>query len=156
MTISKKLKKFLDEKGVDYKVTSHPPAYTAQEIAGKQHVPGSQVLKPVIVRCGEEYIMCVLPSTHFIDFEKLEKCTNLHDLELADEEALASLFPDDELGAEPPIGPLSGIETLVDSSIESESEVYFNAGNHEEMIWMKKKDFIDLSKPSVKNFGRHI
>lgn len=42
MPIPKKLKAVLDDAKVPYKVYTHPLAYTAQEIAEKQHVSGKE------------------------------------------------------------------------------------------------------------------
>ena len=50
MTISAKVKQYLDENGVDYQIAEHPLAYTAAEVAESQHIPGKQMIKAVIVK----------------------------------------------------------------------------------------------------------
>ena len=45
-----KLTAYLDEQNVGYQVITHPPAYTAQEIAASAHIPGRQLAKSVMVR----------------------------------------------------------------------------------------------------------
>ena len=49
MAILKKLKAILDEAKVPYEIYNHPLAYTAQEIAAKQHVSGNELAKVVMV-----------------------------------------------------------------------------------------------------------
>ena len=51
----------------------HARAYTASETAGAQHVPGEQMIKAVVVKSNGNYMMCVLPAIHMIDFDKLKK-----------------------------------------------------------------------------------
>ncbi|TMB50054.1 MAG: deacylase, partial [Deltaproteobacteria bacterium] len=45
MPILRKLKEHLDANGVAYEVRTHSPAFTAQEIAAAQHVPGREMAK---------------------------------------------------------------------------------------------------------------
>ena len=47
MPILSRLKVMLDEAKVFYEVYTHPLAYTAQEIAEKQHVSGKELAKVV-------------------------------------------------------------------------------------------------------------
>jgi Ala-tRNA(Pro) deacylase len=157
MAISKKLKEILEEKGVQYEAEEHPAAYTAQEIAGAQHVPGDRLLKSVIVRKEDgEYIMVVLPSTRLVDFDKLSALTKDKKLELANEDELGKLFPDYELGAEPPFGNLYGLKVYADRSIEESDEVYFNGGSHTDTVKMELSDYIDITQPIMGDIGRHI
>ena len=52
---------FLDEMGINYRTSRHPIAYTAQDLASAEHVPGRQVIKPVIVKADGRFVMCALP-----------------------------------------------------------------------------------------------
>ncbi|MBI3061479.1 MAG: deacylase, partial [Deltaproteobacteria bacterium] len=45
MPILRKLKEILDEAKVAYEVYNHPSAFTAQEIAASQHMPGREMAK---------------------------------------------------------------------------------------------------------------
>ncbi len=40
MPMLTKLKEFLDANGAAYEIRSHLPAFTAQEVAAAEHVPG--------------------------------------------------------------------------------------------------------------------
>ena len=51
------------------------------------------------------------------------------------------MFPDCELGAIPPVGMLYDIDTVVDDSLLEQPDIYFEAGDHEHMIHMKRKAF---------------
>jgi len=49
MPILAKLKQALDEAKISYEVFNHPLAFTAQEIAAKQHVSGREIAKVVVL-----------------------------------------------------------------------------------------------------------
>ncbi len=157
MAIAEKLKRFLDEKGVSYEVTEHPAAFTSQEIAGAQHVPGQQLLKPVIVKDGGgTFHMIVVTTNQLVDFDKFQAVSKVEDANLASEEEVGKLFPDFELGAEPPLGELYGLKVYVDRSIEENEHVYFNAGSHTSLVKMPLSDFLSITKPIMGDVGRHI
>src|SRR5947207_13257056 len=103
---------FLDELGVQYRVSRHPTPYTAQDLAAAEHIPGRKVIKPVIIKADGEFVMCALPASHRVDLDTLRQQLQCNDLQLADENELNELFPQCELGAEPPIGKLFGMPTV--------------------------------------------
>ena len=49
----------------------------------------------------------------------------------------------------PPFGNLFGLKVVVDSALEKDEYIYFNAGNHVQTVRMKYKDFAELVKPQV-------
>jgi hypothetical protein len=53
MPIMKRLKDLFDETKIPYDIYNHPLAYTAQEIAQKQHFSGDQTAKVVMLKPGE-------------------------------------------------------------------------------------------------------
>ena len=156
MSISPKVKKFLDEEKVKYEISEHPLAYTASEVAGVQHIPGKKMVKSVIVKSGKDFIMCVLPAIHLVDFSKLKKALNSKDLVLADEEEIATLFPDYDVGAEPPFGQLYGLKVVADNILDEDEEIVFNAGTHTDVVKMKFSDFKKIVKPTLASIGSHI
>ena len=156
MAIAGKIKKFLDEKHVTYQILQHSLAYTAMEIAGAQHVPGKQMIKSVIVNADNRFIMCVLCSTYRINFAKLKKILGVKDLYLATETEVEQLFPDLEIGAEPPFGGLYGLETYIDRAVSENEIIVFNGGTHTETIKMNFNDFSRLANAKTANFAERI
>ena len=77
-------------------------------------------------------------------------------VDLADEEAMRQIFGDCELGAEPPIGRLYGIPTLMDESLFADDRVTFQAGTHCDAITMSLADYRRVAQPEVAYFGRHV
>lgn len=151
----KELRTYLHDHKVKYRVVTHSPAYTSQELAARQHVPGKQLAKVVMVKVGGESIMAVLPASHRIDVSRLEAAIGkpVH-LESVDE--FAPLFPGCETGAEPPFGPLFGLEVWVDSALAENEEIVFNAGTFREAVHMRYDDYIRLVQPHVATFAQHL
>lgn len=156
MTISARIKQYLDENNIDYQTAEHPLAYTAAEVAESQHIRGKQMIKSVIVKSDETFIMCVLPAIHMIDFEKLQNVLEKENLRLAEEEELYKLFPEYEIGAEPPFGHLYGLKVYADKILENEEEIVFNAGTHKDVVKLKFRDYKRLSDPIIADIGTHI
>lgn len=156
MNIALKIKELLEIEKVPYEILEHSLAYTATEIARAQHLPGHQVVKSVILNADGKWILCVLSSTHKIDFEKLKNSLAFEDASLADEGIVAALFPGCEVGAMPPFGQLAGIPVYVDSNLSENETIAFNAGTHTELIKLKFKDFMRIVKPTLGDFSKHI
>lgn len=147
---------FLDELGLAYRSSHHPTAYTAQDLASVEHVPGRQVIKPVVVKADGRFVMCALPASHRVDLGALRQQLDAENVTLADEPKLSELFPDCELGAEPPIGRLYDMPTLMDESLIADARVTFQAGTHSDAITMSLADYRRAAQPEMGYFGRHI
>lgn len=156
MSVSQKIKAYLDKENVGYQVLEHSLAYTAMEIAGSQHVPGRQVIKTVIVKADNKFVMCVLPAIHYIDLYKLQDILKTKNVQLATEEEISKLFPEYEVGAEPPFGHLYNLPVYADKVLEVDEDIVFNAGTHTDMIKIKWKDYQRLSRPTIVDIGIHV
>src|SRR5439155_11904461 len=107
------LPSLLDEMGVNYRLSRHDTAYIAADLAHAEHVPGRKVIKPVVIKADGQFVMCALPASHRIDLDTLREQLQANDIELAGERDMTELFPECEMGAEPPIGRVCGIPTLM-------------------------------------------
>ena len=148
MSMSARLKSFLDENKVQYTLMSHSPAYTAQAAAATLHVPGKELAKTVVLRAGEETVLAVLPASFHVDLKKLGGLVGKA-LRLATEQEFGDLFPDCELGAMPPLGNLYSLRVFADESLAADEEIVFNAGTHRDAIRMRYADFARLTSPAV-------
>ena len=146
---ARKLKAFLDSRGVKYVSIRHSPAYTAPEIAAFTHVSGSDFAKTVIVKIDGQMAMAVVPANRKIVLSELRDMLLSDKVELATEDEFISRFPDCELGAMPPFGNLYGMPVYIDKSLSGHSQIAFNAGTHHEVIKMAADDFAQLVNPIV-------
>lgn len=156
MTVSRQLKKFLDGAGVSYKVTKHPEAFTAQEVAAAEHVPGKAMAKVVIVLADKKPVMTVLPASYRVDFKKLKKLLGAKSVGLASEDEFGGLFPDCEVGAMPPFGEMFDLPVYSDQVLREDERVTFNAGTHTETVTVAYADFERLANPTVGDFADHV
>jgi Ala-tRNA(Pro) deacylase len=147
---------FLDESAVRYKVTEHPPAFTAQQIAAVEHEQGQYVAKPVIVKADGKFMVCVLSACYKIDMGALKSQLGAKSVELAKEKDIGKIFDDCELGAEPPFGNLYDLPTIMDKSLEKDDHITFQAGTHEKAIRMRMNDYRKLVEPKVLEFSYHM
>jgi len=147
---------FLDKEGVKYELTEHKPTFTAQHMAAEEHEPGKYVAKPVIVEADGKNIMCVLAAPFKIDLRKLKGQLGAKKVELVEEKDIGELFPDCELGAEPPFGNLYDLPTVMDNALERDDHIKFQAGSHEKAIRMDMADYKKLVAPNVLEFSYHL
>ena len=152
MTMSARLKTYLDDNHVHYTLMSHSPAYTAQAAAATLHVPGKDLVKTVVVTAGDQPALAVLPASFHVNLKKLSELAG-KPVRLASEQEFISLFPDCELGAMPPFGQLYKLPVYADRSLEADEEIVFNAGTHRDAIRMKYADFKKLAEPKVADFA---
>ena len=149
MPILKRLKEVLDDAKIPYEVYNHALAYTAQEIAAKQHFPGNEMAKVVMLEADEELVMGVIAGNHKIDPDTARASLGVSRVRLATEGEFRSRFPECEIGAMPPFGNLFGLKVYVDPALTKDEYIYFNAGNHVQTVRMRYKDFAALVKPQV-------
>lgn len=149
----KRLTEFLDGNNTRYVVVIHSPAYTAQEIAARAHVPGRELAKTVMAKVDGAMTMLVLPASSMVNFTAVRQEALAGKAELATEVEFKGLFPDCEVGAMPPFGNLFGIPVLVDRALLEDEEIAFNAGTHKELVRLAYADFARLVKPKVMSFG---
>src|SRR5690606_15284780 len=126
----------------------------AQTLAAVEHVPGIQVIKPVVVEADGQYMICALPASHRIDLEELRRQLEVDHVRIVSEEELQNAFADCELGAEPPIGRLYGLPTIMDSSLLNDDRVTFQAGTHDSAVTMRLADYRRIAQPEIAHFGR--
>jgi len=154
MPLSERIRTFLDSHNTPYSVTTHPSVFTARQVALAEHLPARTVAKTVMIFGDGEYHMIVVPASRLVDLQEACPMIGLTHLRLASEEELAQVFPDCEVGAMPPLGPVYGFAVYLDGSLAAEEEIAFNAGNHRDVIHMKTADFRKLVNPTVVSIVR--
>ena len=145
---AEKLREYLLTRGVPYEVHEHPLAFTTSRVAEVEHVSGKEIAKPVILMADDHFVMAVVPGHKHVDLHKAREAFRCEDLRLADEAEFADAFVDCERGAEPPLGHLYGMETIVDLRLDS-PRVTFRGGSHTQTITMGLEDYRDAAHALV-------
>jgi Ala-tRNA(Pro) deacylase len=119
------------------------------------HLPGEFVAKTVVLHADDQFVLAVLPATHYVDLPMTRAALGSNSVKLALEQELGNRFPDCELGAIPPFGSEYGMETLVDEALTHDETIAFEGNSHEEAFCMQYTDFEQIEQPHVAEFSRH-
>lgn len=155
MSIPATLVAHLNQAGVDYRVVAHPHSESSMRTAEVAHVSGEHVAKGVLLKDAEGYVLAVLPATYSVTLGSVHDLLH-RPLETAPETDLQVVFTDCELGAVPALGVAYQVETIIEESLRGLPEIYFEAGDHEELIAVSGADFKRLvEKSPFLKFGAH-
>jgi Ala-tRNA(Pro) deacylase len=94
-----------------------------------------------------EKMIAVLPVVAKLDTELMAEGLGKKRVRPIAEEQFAALFPDCELGAEPPLGRLYQLPVVVDARYAEGKTILFRAGSHEETVEMRFDEYQALERP---------
>ncbi len=152
MALPKRVKQYLKQSRVKYKISRHKEAFTAQEVAARQHVSGKQLAKVVLVKAND-FVMMVLPANLLLDIKKVKKILKSKSVRLAKETEIEKYFPDCEIGAMPPFGNLYDLTVYIDKSLTENEKIVFRAGDYTHTIAINYEDLARLIEPRIEEFG---
>jgi Ala-tRNA(Pro) deacylase len=144
---------FLRAQEVAFETVLHAPAFTAQKRAKCLHVPGRNLAKSVLLSGPRGHVLAVLPATHQVDLAALAQALG-GPVRLAASAEVGAVFRDCEWGVLTPFGTLYGLPTLLDSSIDPDGHIIFEAHLHVTAIRMRCRDFERLERPRRLPFAR--
>lgn len=137
------LQAFFESHPLNYSVVSHDYTESSQRTAAAAHRTGYKLAKSVLLKDDKGYLLAVLPACHRLHLGQLHHALD-RNLGLATETEVSTLFGDCALGAIPPAGVLYDLDTIVDEALLEQDDIYFEAGDHEQLIHMKRADFSKL------------
>ena len=147
MSLSPCVESFLSQNHTPFNLLEHPHSKTSLQTAHCAHVTSATLAKAVIVKHQDDFMMCVLPSSHVLVMNWLN-----HDYDgnyqLATENELTALFPDCESGAVPPLGQAYGMKVVWDNALRHAEEIYCEAGDHRHLINISRNEFLTLMEES--------
>lgn len=129
---------------VDFSILRHQPSATSAETAHKANVAESQLAKAVALRDELGPLLAVMPANRRLDLERLREQLRRPSLRFMSEEELSAVFFDCEEGAVPPVGPDYRVPTVVDKALMTKDDIYFEAGDHEELVHVDRTGFRKL------------
>lgn len=143
MDMSPTLLSQLVKQKIPYVTVHHPVTVSSLNTAHSAHIPEKNLVKSVLLRDEQGYMMALVPSNRYVYISKLNDLLN-RKLELAGEDECKELFNDCESGAIPPVGTAYGIQTVIDKDLQDCADVYVESGNHEDLIHMSGQAFQEL------------
>jgi Ala-tRNA(Pro) deacylase len=131
-----------------YELVRHPRTLTSTETAQAAGVPGDRLAKPVVVEDDERYMVVVIPASHRLKFTALHNALG-RQCGLATEREVEALFEDCERGAVPAVAQAYGLDVFVDDALLGLDDVYFEAGDHVELVHLNGDDFRRLMRDAT-------
>ncbi len=143
MTVAITLQHYLDRLGIDYELVKHPYSISGLDTAEKAHIPAEKLAKSIMLEDEGGYLMAVCSASKRIKLGDLYREINRR-LEFANESELADVLGDCVLGAVPPTGDLYEMDVVVDTELFMQPDVYFEAGDHEDLVHVSAEAFQTL------------
>lgn len=145
MSMANTLRAYLDERATPYELVRHSRTMTSSDTAQAAGVSGSRVAKPVVVEDDDHYMVVVIPASHRLRFTALHHALG-RQCGLATEREVEALFDDCERGAVPAVAQAYGLDVIVDDALLGLDDVYFEAGDHVELVHLAGDDFRRLMR----------
>ena len=147
MGIAVTLAQYLLDRNVAYELVPHPHTETASASAAASGVPAESVVKAVVLTGRDGFMVALLPASHHIQFDELRRMLG-DDVNMASEEQIETLFLDCQPGSVPAIGAAYGLNVVVDDSLAQQPEVYFEGGDHANLVHVSGTSFRKLMADS--------
>lgn len=143
MAISITIQNYLEDLGVNYVPLAHNHTETSSMTAEASRIPGSHLVKAVIIKDDDCYMMALLPASHHLRLKELQDLLG-REVELATEEEFTMLFDDCDVGAIPALGMAYGLGIIVEDSLPKTGDLFFEGGDHETLVHMQAEAFKGL------------
>jgi Ala-tRNA(Pro) deacylase len=146
MSIAKTVDYALALTRVDYEVLRHHHTSTSLAAARTAHVDPGSLAKAVVLKDSIGPLLAVVSASARLDLDKLRKTLRRPTLDFLPEDELDQLFFDCDKGAIPPLGPDYRVPTVVDKRLRDTDDVYFEAGDHEDLVHVDQTSFRTLMR----------
>ncbi len=145
MSIANTVKSYLSEHQIEFELLPHSKTGSSHDTAQSAHVADNHIAKAVIIKDEKGYAMVVIPGNNWVKLQALDDELD-RTFELVDEPEIVSLFTDCEPGAVPPLGLAYGLETFLDQQLTTLANIYFEAGDHKNLVHVPADAFHELFK----------
>jgi Ala-tRNA(Pro) deacylase len=143
----------LERRGVRFEELHHLEAYTAQEVAQREHMSGHRVAKVVVVIADGRPVELILPASRHVSLERVRTVIPAQEVRLATEDEMVKFFSDCEVGAMPALRHWTDVDVLMDRSFTVEGDILFQAGTHADAVRLNFRDWYEMVQPRVATFS---
>lgn len=140
MTMPARVRDYLNARRIPYQLVHHPYCETARDCADAAHIAPGRMAKAVLLKDDEGFLLAVVPADKRVDINTLNQRTHRL-LTTASQAEVYQQFDDCADGAVPCIGQAYDLRVLWDDSIAQQPDCYLEAGDHEQFIYLMRKDF---------------
>lgn len=143
------IRKMLQARGVQFEERHHAGAYTAQEVAHREHVSGHRVAKVVVVMADDRPFEVIVPASRRVNLERVKTVLNTQNVRLASEAEIETIFTDCEVGAIPALRHWKDVDVLMDESMKVVGDILLQAGTHTDAIQLSFSEWYGMVRPRV-------
>ncbi len=142
MEVSTPVTRFLDEKGIPYRLFQHTgQVHTIEEAARQRGERPEQIVRSILFRLpGDEFLMVLIAGPRQISWKALRVYLNQNRLTTATEEEVLRVTGY-KIGAVSPFGLPQPVRTLVDETVLAEDEISIGSGQRGLAVIMHREDF---------------
>ena len=126
-------------------VVLNSSARTAVDAAAALNCEVGAIVKSLLLRTGENFILCLVSGDKRCSLNKIKKVINKKDVSMANADQVKSQTGF-SIGGVSPVAHLEKIEILVDSSLSRYENVYAAAGHPNSIFKIAYKQLIKLTK----------
>jgi prolyl-tRNA editing enzyme YbaK/EbsC (Cys-tRNA(Pro) deacylase) len=122
-------KEFLKQNNLPIEILiSTEPTRTALEAATTHNVPVSNIVKSLLVKSTNGFLLFLVPGDRRLDLDRLKKDFNDTTLSLANADEVKEITGY-SIGGVPPFGHISKIKTYIEEGFDQNTEVVAAAGS---------------------------
>jgi Ala-tRNA(Pro) deacylase len=148
---------WLEERGVDYELVEHARTLSAADEAQAVGVPAGHVAKTLVLHQAGSYRLVVIPASRRLDLLRVRELTGgSPHVRLATEHEMERDFPDFEVGALPPFGPMLPVPEIVDIRLLYHDRVLCAAGDHRHAVSLDPRELLRMVEPQVADICERI
>ena len=140
MAMAISLEQYLIKNRIRYDVMTHPFTDSSMATAHAAGIPAARLAKSVVLRDEQGYLVAIVAATRRLQLGYVRRKL-ARPVRLATELETQPLFKDCARGAIPPLGPAYGLEVIIDDSLNEQPEIFFEGGDHQELIHVTGADF---------------
>lgn len=143
MAIASRVLSYLDAHDIAFDIVLHPKSATSVQSAASAHIDSDHLAKAVLLQDAQGELLVVVPASRWVMLDRINKQLG-RSLILAPEAVVDVRFDDCLPGAISPFGAAYGLDTLLDESLLSLAYVYFESGDHEQLLAVSQQSFGEL------------
>lgn len=146
-TVLQSIRGFLSQHGITFREVRHEPTRTSEDSARARGEALRTGGKALLMKGDGQYRLFVLPADRKVDSNSIRKTLKIRKLRFASSDELAALTGLTP-GSVPPFGhPILDFDLLVDSAIQQNDRIAFNAGSLTDSIIMSVHDYLAVACP---------
>jgi prolyl-tRNA editing enzyme YbaK/EbsC (Cys-tRNA(Pro) deacylase) len=150
-----RIRRFLEEQGVEYREAGHGPTRTSREAADARGESIRIGGKAIVAKVDKRFHLFVLSAALELDSRAICRHLKAQRFRFAHKEELmelTGLVP----GCVPPFGrPILDLDLYVDRSIMENDRIAFNAGSLTDSMIMDRADYVRIAEPlEIFSFSR--